>query len=256
MTSSPKTKKTFGETTVPARWSALESMLTRPSLRRILLFSGVVSSVWYVATDVIASLRYPGYSYADQQISELMAVEAPTRSFMITMNIPYNLLVLAFAVGVWASAGSKRALRITAGLLAAYGAVGFVGLFFAPMHARGVEATMTLTDRMHIVVTSVIVLLTLLFIGVGAAARSRWFRLYSAATLLLLVAFGVVTALSGPQIAANEPTPWMGVTERLTIYPIMAWIAVLAVGLLRSEPKSSVETSGGKRYKVEARTGR
>src|SRR5574340_791616 len=88
-------------------------------LRKILLGSGIVSSVLYVATDVVASLRYSGYRYADQQISELLAKGAPSRPFMVAANlIPYDLLVLAFAVGVWASAGRTRAGRLTsAGLV-------------------------------------------------------------------------------------------------------------------------------------------
>jgi hypothetical protein len=35
-------------------------------VRKILLICGIVSSVWYVVTDVIGTLRYPGYSYANQ----------------------------------------------------------------------------------------------------------------------------------------------------------------------------------------------
>jgi hypothetical protein len=205
-----------------------------PKLRKVLLLSGIGSSVLYVVTDVVASLRYSGYSYADQMISELMAVEAPTRQFMIAMFVPYNLLVLAFAAGVWASADQNRALRVTAGLLAAFGVVGFVGLFLAPMHARGVETSMTGTDMAHIATTAIIVLLTLLYVGFGAAARGKQFRVYSIVTILLMVVFGTLTGLSGSQIAANEPTPWMGLMERVSIYAQMLWIAVLAIALLRA----------------------
>ena len=35
-------------------------------LRKILLGCGVVSSVLYVAVDVLGTLRYPGYSYTEQ----------------------------------------------------------------------------------------------------------------------------------------------------------------------------------------------
>lgn len=43
------------------------------------------------------------------------------------VGIPYNLLVAAFAVGVWTSAGPKRAARITAALPLAYSAASMVG---------------------------------------------------------------------------------------------------------------------------------
>jgi hypothetical protein len=67
-------------------------------VRKILLGCGIVSSVWYVFTDVIGTVRYPGYSYADQWFSELTAQGAPTRPLMIALNeFPYNLLVAALA---------------------------------------------------------------------------------------------------------------------------------------------------------------
>jgi hypothetical protein len=39
-------------------------------VRRILLICGIVSSVLYIAVDILATLRYPGYRYtADRLIN-------------------------------------------------------------------------------------------------------------------------------------------------------------------------------------------
>jgi Protein of unknown function (DUF998) len=76
-------------------------------VRKIFLSCGIVSSVLYVITDVLGTLRYPGYSYADQEFSELTAQGAPTRDFMVALNVvPYTLLVAAFA-----GASGHRLLR-------------------------------------------------------------------------------------------------------------------------------------------------
>jgi hypothetical protein len=81
-------------------------------VRKILLGCGVVSSVLYVVTDVLGTLRYLGYSYADQEFSELTAEGAPTRPLMVALNvIPYTLLVAAFAVGVNHNVVSRSSLR-------------------------------------------------------------------------------------------------------------------------------------------------
>jgi hypothetical protein len=70
-------------------------------LRTVLLACGIASSVLYVATDLLASLRYEGYSYVDQQVSELLAAGSPVRTLMVGLNvIPYAVLVTAFGVGV------------------------------------------------------------------------------------------------------------------------------------------------------------
>jgi hypothetical protein len=94
---------------------------------------------------------------------------------------------------------------------------------------------MTTTDTMHIVVTSVIVLSILLFIGFGATADGKWFRLYSIVTIVIVIAFGAWTGLDGARMAAQLPTPWMGVKERISIYGPMLWALLLAVVLLRAE---------------------
>lgn len=113
-----------------------------------------------------------------------------------------------------------------------YGALGFVWPF-TPMHLRGAE--LGLTDTMHIVMGMVTVLLYLLALGFGAAAFGKRFRLYSIATMVILVAFGALTGLDGPRIAANLPTPWVGVWERIFIGVFLLWVVVLAIVLLRAQ---------------------
>jgi hypothetical protein len=92
---------------------------------------------------------------------------------------------------------------------------------------------MTTTDVMHVVVTSVIVLLTFAFIGFGAGAGGKGFRLYSTATIVVLLVCGVLIVLETPRITSVQPTPWLGLEERVTVYASMLWLLVLAVALLR-----------------------
>ena len=42
--------------------------------RKVLLVCGILSSLLYVATDVLGNLLYEGYSYADNTWSELFAI--------------------------------------------------------------------------------------------------------------------------------------------------------------------------------------
>jgi len=204
-------------------------------LKKSLLLCGILSSLLFVGIDILAANQWDGYSYTGQSFSELTAIEAPTRLLMIfALSIPYNLLVIAFAAGIWASAAQKRVLRIMAALLLAHAVAGFIGSSIFPMHSRGVEKTITLTDTLHIVSTGTEVLSMLLAIGFGAAAFGKRFRLYSIATILALVLGGTMAALKGDRVAAGLPTPWMGVTERINIYAFMLWIVVLAIVLLRT----------------------
>jgi hypothetical protein len=207
-------------------------------VRKILLGCGVVSSVLYIAVDVLGSLRYPGYRYTEQQFSELTAAGSPVRPLMVALNgIPYTLLVAALAGGVWTSAGPKRAGRITGAMLIGYALTGMVTGVFFPMKPREALAAGegTLRNAMHPVGTAVMSLFMLLAMGFGARLLGRRFRYYSYGTIAILIVFGVLTSLQVGRMAANEPTPWMGVTERINIYATMLWVAVLAIGHLRAQ---------------------
>ena len=197
----------------------------------LLLVCGVLAPVLYVSTDILAAIRWEGYSYTAQTISETFATGAPTRPLVLLRGLAYSALVMAFGLGVWGSASGKRPLRVAGGLLVGVAIVDLVAPFFAPMHLRGAERT--LADTMHIVLASVDVLFILLIIGFGAPAFGKWFRLYSIGTILVVAAFGTLAGLDGPRIAANLPTPWVGVTERISVFSYMLWLAVLAIGLLR-----------------------
>jgi Protein of unknown function (DUF998) len=207
-------------------------------LRKILLGCGIVSSVLYVVSDVIGALRYPGYSYTDQEFSELTAEGAPTRDFMVALNgIPYTLLVSAFAEGVWASATPKRAGRNTAAMLIGYAAFGFAGGVLFPMKPREALAAGegTLRNTMHIPATAVMSLFIVLAVVFGSTLLGKRFQYYSYATIAILLVFGALTGSQAGRIATNEPTLWAGIEERMNSYGIMLWVAVLAVGLLRGQ---------------------
>jgi multimeric flavodoxin WrbA len=186
-------------------------------------------------------MQWESYRSVSQTISELSAIGAPTRSLWIPFAVLYTLLVTAFGWGVWTTARGSRPLRVVGVLMLGYGLSGFAW-FFAPMHLRGNEAT--LTDVMHLVLGGVTSVLYMLALGFGAAALSRRFRLYSLATMAVLVVTGILTGLEAPGVGQNGPTPWIGVWERISIGSAMLWLAVLAVALLRARQERTPLASG------------
>jgi hypothetical protein len=204
---------------------------------KILFICGIVSPILYICTDILLGLSWHGYSFASQAISELSAIGAPTRSFWIAMTFFFNPLLVAFGIGIWKVA-EKRSLRITGILLIIWGFLGFVWLFF-PMHMRG--AIGSTTDTMHLVMAGVTVLLITLFIGFGSNASGKWFRLYSILTILIMLVSGALVGQQAPRVAAQLPTPWMGIMERVSVYLPMLWVMVMAITLLRSEKKTKAD---------------
>lgn len=213
-------------------------------VRKVLLVCGILSSLLYTAMNVFIPMMYEGYSSASQTPSELSAIGAPTGPLWGQLGIAYEILIFAFAWGVWTSAGRNRPLRVVGGLMLAYGALGFLWPF-APMHQRDVLAAGggTLSDTLHLVLSAVTVLLYLLALGFGAAAFGKRFRIYSIATMVITLIFGALTGLDAPRIQANLPTPWVGVWERICIGVFLLWVVVLSIALLRElDRKGGIHT--------------
>jgi hypothetical protein len=200
--------------------------------RRLLLSCGIAASLLYVAMNVVVPMRWPAYRSFSQTVSELSAIDAPTRSLWTPLGVVYTGLMIAFGAGIVGSSRGRFAVRASGYLLVAYGAF---GTFWPPMHQRAVLAAggQTRTDTLHLVWAAVTVSLMFAAMGFGAAAFGRSFRIYSIATMAVLIVFGVLTSLQAPAVQADLPTPWLGVWERINIGGFLLWMIVLAVTLLR-----------------------
>ncbi len=102
---------------------------------------------------------------------------------------------------------------------------------FFPMPQRGIEGTFP--NSLHGPGTLVFNLMLIVGMGFASTLVGRHFRYYTDPRILAVLGFGIWTGFSIPAMTANEPTPWMGVEERICAYASMLWIAVLSIGLLR-----------------------
>ncbi|MCU7551382.1 DUF998 domain-containing protein [Chitinophagaceae bacterium LB-8] len=223
---------------LPVVVGALAALPLVPSTykQKALLSCGILSSVLYFAINIIVPLQWEGYSLASRVPSELSAIGAPTRKLWAILATPYTFLILAFGWGVLKAAGENHWLRIAGKLLLAYGALGFLWPF-APMHLRETLAAGggTFSDTLHKILAAVTNLIYLLALGFSAAALGKRFRVYSIVTLALVLVFGVLTFKEVSGVAKNEPTPLIGVWERIDIGLFLIWVVVLAIVLLQEQ---------------------
>jgi hypothetical protein len=203
-----------------------------PTAGKILLGCGLVGSAWWVAIDVVGSLRYRGYSYVDYTISELSAQGAPTRLFMtVASGTPYALLLSAFGVTVWATAGECRAQRVAGALIVVEVVWGFAGGILFPMAPRGSDGT--LRNQMHAFYGIGMPILFLLAMSFGSRALGTRFRMFTYVGILALLVFGFLTSMQSGKIPHGDPTPYLGFIERANAYTSMLWLAALSIALLR-----------------------
>ena len=207
--------------------------------QKTLLVCGILASVLYAAMLVLVPMRWEGYSSISQTVSELSAIGAPTRSLWVTLGRVYTLFAIAFGLGVWASAGVNRRLRMAGAMLIVQS---IAGNFWPPMHLRG--SAPTLTDALHVVFAMAWLLLMLAAMAFAAAALGKRFRLYSLATLAVFIIFGTLSGMDGPRVAANLPTPWVGLWERINIGASLVWVVVLATTLLLRRTRNGEAGTG------------
>jgi len=102
---------------------------------------------------------------------------------------------------------------------------------FFPMHMRGSQPTFT--DMMHGLLAIDPFLLAVVVLG--AVAYRGWFRAYTIATILFTSVLAVIGFSYISAVIANQPTPWMGASERASQYAMNVWYAVLALMLLHQQ---------------------
>lgn len=213
-------------------------------LTTVLLACGVLYGVSYVVgNDLLAAAMTPGYSRMDQAVSELSATGAAARPFLIGMDAIWMPAMVAFGFGVWRAGRGNRWLRVTGALLVASAVIGLLWLPF-PMTARQdvvVGAALATNDVGHIGMTALTAVFILAEIGSSAAGLGRGFRIFCAATVVVILLFGALTGTQAPNVARGLPTPLMGFYERVNIGAWLLWMAVLAVVLWR---RVDAETSG------------
>ena len=211
--------------------------------RRFFLYCGLAASLLYIVMNVFIPPLYEGYNWVTQTVSELSAIDAPTRPLWFPLGTAYTLLIAAFGWGILRSADRKRTLRVVGILMILHGVF---GLTWSPMHQREVLAAGggTFSDDWHIVMSAITVLLMFLSIGFGAAAFGKGFRAYSIVTILVFIVFGVLTFLEAPNVDKNLPTPFIGLWERINIAAFMIWVIVFSIILLQAEKTTSMRMQG------------
>jgi hypothetical protein len=206
-------------------------------MQKLFLTCGILSSLWYLIMNIIVPMQDADYSSVTQTISELSAIDAPTRILWVLLGTLYPLLYAAFGWGVLQSAGGQPNLRIMGHLIIIHSMFNF---FWPPMHQREVLAAGggTLTDTLHITWAMITLLFNMLIMGFGAAAMGKRFRIYTIISFILFIVFGILIGIESPGVNANLSTPGIGIWERVNIAVFMTWIVVLAILLMKKQEVS------------------
>jgi hypothetical membrane protein len=199
--------------------------------RRILFLCGVIAPLLFVFMAILGGAMRPGYSHVSDTVSELFSPGAPNKRLLDPLHTIFALLLVLFGFGmlqfVRGSGRSTRGGIVGAVLFMAAGLASVATATIFPQDAWGSPATFR--GQMHQNLSGIVGLLSMLsmvLIGI-------WFnrtKLYPGFRTYSFVTVGV-SLLSAAWFAANQGSPIMGLTERVTILAGFQWTFVLALWL-------------------------
>ena len=217
-------------------------MSTNPSARkgdralRLCGIFGIVSLASYAAAVLFAPLAYPGYDWMSQAVSDLSALDAPSRELWNRLAMLHAPCSLACATAAAVYVVRKRAwsplLRTGVCLFALMSLLSAVGYQLFPLTEAGTDIS-AFSSFVHVyVVTTGVVLTSILSLSCIAAAGVR-----GKGPRPLAVAAGIALALmiAGPVGMSAVPARYFGVAERLSVFSAVGFTAALGLSLARGE---------------------
>ncbi len=192
---------------------------------------GVISLLSYAAAVIFSPFAYPGYDWMSQAVSDLSAVNAPSKELWSQLSSLYGVcgILSIMAVCVFVEGKLNRMLRVGIYLFAAMNFISNIGYTMFPLSDSGYAGTFE--DFMHVyVVTMLVVLLSissLICIMIGGYRDRNYCFLAKWATVALIMMFaGAIGTNIVPKI-------YFGIVERFSVFAATGFNAILGVYLFR-----------------------
>ena len=204
----------------------------KKSLIQKLGLLGIVSFLSYTAAVLFSPLAYPGYNWMAQAVSDLRAANAPSLGLWNQLSAFYNVceVVCATIVCIGIQGQKISLLRTGIYLFAVMEWISAVGYRMFPLSDSGYAGAFQ--DIMHMVITAIVVLLSIvsLSIIIAAGAKDRGFRSYS---LCAGIALGMM--LIGALGMKFVPAEYFGIVERFSVFAATGFNAALGIHLFCTE---------------------
>ena len=200
----------------------------KKSLIQKLGLLGVFSFLSYTAAVVFAPLAYPGYNWMAQAVSDLSAANAPSLALWNQLSALYNVceVVCVTVVCIGIQGRKTKLLRSGIYLFAVMEWISAVGYRMFPLSDSGYAGAFQ--DVMHMAVTALVVLLSIvsLVIIIVARAKSKSCRSYG-----VCAAVALAMMLVGAMGMKIVPAAYFGVVERFSVFAATGFNAALGIHL-------------------------
>lgn len=201
--------------------------MKKPLIQKLGLL-GIVSFLSYTAAVVFAPLAYPGYNWMAQAVSDLSAANAPSLALWNQLSALYNAceVVCVTVVCIGIQGQKTKLLRTGIYLFAVMEWISAVGYRMFSLSDSGYAGAFQ--DVMHMVVTALVVLLSIvsLTVIIAAGVKNKNCRSYG---VCAGVALGMM--LVGAMGMKIVPAEYFGVVERFSVFAATGFNAALGIHL-------------------------
>lgn len=210
---------------------------------------GIIGIIFYFLHVIVGNTLYSGYSPIKQAISDLTADGAPSKFVAGILTDFYGVFLIVFSAAFYIFFRKKINLFFSLGAIFLFimNVVSVVGFKLFPLSKAGYANTFQ--DRMHLVTTVIVVVLSiisLIMFAIGFIKNKKYKLLgYIAIITLFLMMTGSVLSGAVPAI--------LGLAERLSIYSLHIYILLLAIFMLRFKEEGKnipIENAKGKNEQV------
>lgn len=208
-------------------------MNKRKTLINYLGLLGIISLLSYTAAVVFAPQAYPGYDWMAQAVSDLSAVDAPSRDRWNQLSSLYGVcgMISIMMVCVAVQGKLNKILRTGIYLFAIMNWISQVGYSMFPLTTSGTPDSFQ--DKMHVYVVTVGVvvfsIVSLITIIVGGMKDGKYRSL--AVWAIAALGFMMLGAI-GTNVVPKE---YFGIPERFSVFAATGFNAVLGWYLFRGK---------------------
>lgn len=189
------------------------------------LTTGVLSVLFYVLHDIIGAMYYPGYNRMTQAVSDLTAIDAPSRIIASGFTFVYGIFTgICCAFLCVLAADMKKTLRLGIYLFTAMNAVSAIGYSLFPLTGSGYDGSFQ--SFVHVYVVTVLVVLlsiaSLIMIAAGSFKEKRRILGILAIISLVCMFFGAVGS-------GALPNSIFGIVERFSTYSAVVFTGIMGI---------------------------
>ena len=192
---------------------------------QILAICGMASPILYTLMWILGGILRPDYSHVRDDVSKLIAVDAPKKRFFDGFIITSSILLFIFYLGLHWGINNGQGSFIGPLLLVVSGFLGVLVALFFPLDAGG--EIITLTGKLHLTLVVISGLLTIagmiaLWLQLEAVEGWSLFATYSLVTAVVTLILMVISAVF-------IKSRFRGLLERLAVTPFELYYFILGL---------------------------